>query len=155
MIKKLVDYVLVYLMWIVTMLLGVWFIFLLRNALEVALRDFYVQNAVDRALQAGFIDRIFTITIGLFWLGLVIASEFYFRNGVEHGDLLSRFAKLIGPGLILIFGVDILLLLMQGGSAASWSRWVILASELFFGIGLFLFAKSPHNGKPENKSASV
>ena len=151
MIKKIVDYVIAYLMWIVTILLGIWLIFLLRNALEVALRDFYVRNAMDRALQAGFIDRIFTITIGLFWLGLVITSESYFRNGVEHRDLLKRFAKLIGPGLLLIFVVDLLLLIMQGGSTAPLSRWVILASELFFGIGLFLFAKSPRNLIPEKK----
>ena len=155
MIKKIVDYVIVYLMWIVTMLLGIWLLLLSRGALQAALTVFYVRNAMDRSLQAGFIDRIFTITIGLFWLGLMIASESYFRKGIERGDLIRRFAKLIGPGLLLIFMVDIFLLFMQGNSAAIWSRWVILAGELFSGIGLFLFGKSTQSVKPEKNDLSV
>ena len=138
--KKILSYVTAYLMWILTAALGVWLMLISRSAFLGALA-LYAGDSVQRAWQARFFEKIFTIAIELLWLVAMIVVEEYFRMGVQRHSLLVRFAKVAGPELLAVFVVDALLLWLQRGSA-SWLRWLTLGGELVLGAALVWLARS-------------
>jgi len=146
--KKILSYATAYLMWILTAALGVWLMLISRSAFLGALA-LYAGDSVQRAWQARFFEKIFTIAIGLLWLVAMIVVEEYFRMGVQRHSLLVRFAKVAGPELLAVFVVDALLLWLQRGSA-SWLRWLTLGGELVLGTALVWLARSaktPRSGR--------
>ena len=146
--KKTLSYVTAYLMWILTMALGVWLMLISRSAFLGALA-LYAGDSVQRAWQARFFEKVFVIAIGLLWLVAMIVVEEYFRMGVRRHSLLGRFAKVAGPEFLAVFVVDALLLWLQRGSA-SWLRWLTLGGELVLGTALVWLARSaktPRSGK--------
>lgn len=146
--KKILSYVTAYLMWILTMALGVWLMLISRSAFLGALA-LYAGDSVQRAWQARFFDKAFAIAIGLLWLVAMIVVEEYFRMGVQRHSLLVRFAKVAGPEFLAIFVVDAFRLWLQRGSA-SWLRWLTLGGELVLGTALVWLARSaktPRSGR--------
>jgi hypothetical protein len=76
----------------------------------------------------------------------MIVAEAYFRAGALRDDLFERFARVTGPVLLGIFGVDLILFWLQGVGGGDWLRWFILAAEL--GIGIALLMSSRPQPKP-------
>jgi len=146
--KKTLSYVTAYLMWILTMALGVWLMLISRSAFLGAFA-LYAGDSVQRAWQARFFEKAFAIAIGLLWLAAMLFVEEYFRMGVQRHSLLRRFAKVAGPEFLAVFVADALLLWLQRGSA-SWLRWLTLGGELVLGTALVWLARSaktPRSGK--------
>ena len=150
--KRWLSYGVAYLVWIVLLLLGLWFIVISRQGFLGALSAFYVKDSLPRAWEARFYDKAYTIALGLLWLVFMIITEDYFRTGVGQGRLWRRCARVAGPELLLIFVADLFLLLVQRGAGRSWWRWLILASEIVGGVALFCFGRSsrkPARAKPD------
>lgn len=144
-------YALAYLMWVVVMALGIWFIVISRNGLLGAFGVYgarYVESAVTRAWLERFYDKVYVILVGLLWLALTVVAEAYFREGVRRRTLLRRFARIAGLELLLIFLADLFLLWVQGWNA-TWPRWLILGSELVSGIALVVFSRLPRASRQD------
>jgi hypothetical protein len=96
---------------------------------------------------------VFSVVVGFGWLIMMIATESYFRDGAEEGDVLLRFAKIAGIELCLIFLADFILLILQGFGGQDWRRWLALIAELIGGTGLTYwgheFAKPSSNQEKE------
>ncbi len=141
--RKFWSYILVYLLWIVVLALGLWFILVGRNSLLAASEVFYVGgDPVTHAWRGSLYDKAYSITVGLLWLALSTVTEPYFRQGLRRRQLWRRFAHIAGPELLLIFAADLSLLWLQGWST-TWLRWVILGAELIVGLALLGFARFP------------
>jgi hypothetical protein len=139
-------YVLAYLMWGVVLALGIWFIVISRNGLLGAFGTFYVGGSMSRVWQSRFYDRVYIIAVGLLWLVLMVFAEAYFREGVPRRQLLKRFARVVGPEILLILAADLFLFWLQGG-VGHWLRWFILGSELVVGVLLVVFAWSSRSSR--------
>ena len=130
-----------YLLWALTIALGLWLLLVSREAFLTG-ASFYVGDDIVRGWQVRFLDKAVFIVGGLFVIILFTLTEGYLRGGLEKQDLFKRFAKITGIELLLIFGFDILLVLMQGAAAGSWLRWLIVLVELALGIVFFRIGRS-------------
>ncbi len=125
-----------YLLWLVNALFGIWLIFICRNTWLAIFNQYYINGSPMRADRAGLLDRLFSILLGLLWFGLVIIFETYFRNSVAKNTLMKHFAKGTAPIVLAIFGVDLILALIQGFAIIGWLRFFILLVELVLGLAL-------------------
>jgi hypothetical protein len=140
--KKIVNYVIAYVMWIIDIGLALWLFIISRSALLNYLGLFYKINSPQYEYTVGFIDKIFSIIVGLGWLAFLIFTEQYFRKGAQKGSLLRPFAKVTGSVMLGIFVVNLILLWLAGVGSSSLLSWLILAVELGVGIGLLVLAKT-------------
>lgn len=149
---KLVKHLAAYALWILTLLLGIWFWFLGRSTL-MGLLGMNMQGSILQVWRGRLADKVFSVVVGFGWLIMMIATESYFRDGAEEGDVLLRFAKIAGIELCLIFLADFILLILQGFGGQDWRRWLALIAELIGGTGLTYwgheFAKPSSNQEKE------
>ena len=139
--NKVVRYVAAYIGWIADLGLALWFAYLCKTALLGIFALFYTGNLAYQN-RVIFIDKVFTILLGLGWLVFMIATEAYFRTGIEKESQQKRFASLTGPLLLCIFVVDLILACIQGFGSENWLRWLILVAELGIGIVLVVSVKT-------------
>ena len=139
--NKVVRYVAAYIGWTADLGLGLWFAYLCKTTLLGIFALFYTGNLAYQN-RVIFIDRAFTILLGLGWLVFMIATEDYFRTGIEKETQMKRFASVTGPLLVCIFVVDLTLAWIQGFGSTNWLHWLILAAELGFGIGMMAAVKT-------------
>ena len=135
---KILKYAGAYLMWIADLGLTFWLGFLCRTVFLGFLAVSYKEGQVAYAHRVDFVDKIFSIILGLGWLGFMIVVEAYFRSGALSNGLFKRFARVTGPVLLGIFSVDLILLWLQGVGGGNLLRWFILAAELGIGIALLV-----------------
>ncbi len=135
--KKLLSYVLAYVMWLASFLLWVLFLFRSREAISGLLMRFYLPGPIEGTFQRTRVfqsfNQFYFYLGGLVWLVLMIVVENYFREGAKRGSLIRRIGKVIGPEVLLIFISD---LLRTVSSTFQALDWVILAAELIVGAGL-------------------
>ena len=141
--RRWVDYIPAYLAWAVVAALGVWFMLISRNSFLGVLSAVYVRDSIQRAWQVRFLDKVYFIAVGLLWTIVVVITEAYFRRGAGRPDLGQRIAKVLGIELLLIFGADVVLLILQGFNVNVWQRWLIMVGELALGIAATRFARRP------------
>ena len=141
--RRWVDFIPAYLGWAIVAALGVWFMLISRNSFLGVLSAVYVKDSIQRAWQVRFLDNVYFIALGLLWTVVAVITEAYFRKGAGHPGLWRRIAKIIGIELLLIFGADFTLFILQGLSVNMWLRWLILVGELALGIAATLFARQP------------
>jgi hypothetical protein len=146
--RSWLGYIAAYLMWVIVLALGIWFLLVSRTGFLSALAAYHNTETVSGVWQVRLLDQVYSVTVGLIWLVLMTVTERYFRKGVRRGVLLTRFATIVGPEILLILVADLFLLWLQGGSRV-WSRWLILGSELVIGAGLVLFARYSRTRKPD------
>jgi len=144
----IIKYVSAYLMWIVDLGLASWLFVISRTVFLGLFALSYQGGKLVYAQRVDFADKVFSILLGLGWLVFMIIVEAYFRSGVSREDLLKRFAKVTGPVLLGIFGVDLILFWMQNGDGSDWLRWLVLAAEL--GIGMILLMWARFQPKPNS-----
>lgn len=135
---KIIKYAGAYLMWIVDLGLTLWLAFISRTVFLSILASSGKAGQLTYNHQADFADKLFSILLGLGWLGFMIAGEAYFRAGIARDDLLRRFARVTGPILLAIFAVDLILFWLQGVGGGNLLRWFLLAAELGAGIALLV-----------------
>ncbi len=145
---KIIKYVSAYLMWIVDLGLAFWLFVISRTVFLGLFALSYKGGQLVYAQRVDFADKVFSILLGLAWLVFMIIVEAYFRSGVSREDLLKRFAKVTGPVLLGIFGVDLILFWLQNVGGSDWLRWLVLAAEL--GIGMILLMLARFQPKPNS-----
>lgn len=150
---KIIKYLVAYSMWIVDLGLTFWLGFMSRTVfLDIFALSYRGGDALYPKLvysqRVDFADKMFSILLGLGWLAFMIGSEIYYRNGAMHDNLLRRFARITGPVLLGIFGVDLVLLWLQGTGGGYLLRWLILAAELGIGIALLVWVKTQPKQNP-------
>lgn len=145
---KLFKYAIAYFLWIADLGLAFWLIFLSRTVLLDIFALFYKEGDWAYSRRVDFADKVFWVILGLGWLAFMIVVEAYFRAGALSDDLLRRFARVTGPVLLGIFGIDLILAWIQRVGGGDWLRWLILAAELGFGIFLFVSARPRSRPQP-------
>ena len=130
--KKITAFLTYILLWIVELLLGVWIFVQSREVFQgvLALSIQNAKNNFDALKTAHLFNVVFTIVLVIVALVFMILVEEYFRNGARDGNMVRRFLRVTGLVVLVIFGLDVGLLLLQGISAAIWERWIILVLEL-------------------------
>jgi hypothetical protein len=112
--KSIAAYVVVYLLWAVSILLGYWVISDLRDAilasLAVASLNRYQSNARDAFnfnLKLRATDVSSWIGVGIVLVILIVYIEFLYRTGMPVGRLWSRFflVTAIGFGILALTGL--------------------------------------------------
>ena len=123
-----------YLLWFVVAALGFWLALQLRTSIEITMIGLYARDDLSRARVAGFVDKIAFSMLICAWVVGIVMAEGYFRGGVKSHLLMKRFAMIFGPGLLVLFLVDLFNLLILGIRSASWWQWLLLAGELLIGV---------------------
>jgi len=161
-LKSLAAYGLVYLLWAVSLPLGGWVIYDLRDAILTALAvitaKLYQSNtreAFYANLQLRAADTTSWLLMGVALVVIIVLIENIYRLGMYVGRLWSRFFLVIGVcfgllGLINLMN-DLLRLLV---SAFTWRG--LFAPAVFGLVALFFFGigkskRLPDNPKPENQ----
>jgi hypothetical protein len=139
---KIIKYIGAYFLWVVDLGLAFWLIFILRTVYIDIFALFNKNGAWVYSRRVDLADKFFLLILGLGWLVFMIILETYFRAGARDEDLLRRFARVTGPVLLGIFGVDLILFWLQGVGGGDWLRWLILAAELGFGIVLLISVRN-------------
>ena len=145
---KVIKYVSAYVLWIVDLGLTFWLIFISRTVFLDIFALFYKEGAWVYSRRVDLADKVFLLILGLGWLVFMIVVEEYFRAAALRDDLLKRFARVTGPVLLGIFGVDVLLFWVQGVGRDNWLRWLILAAELGIGIALIVSVRPRSKSEP-------
>ena len=135
---KVLKFSLAYVLWVADLGLGLWLLFISRNAFLDILALSYKPGNLTYGHQVDFADKMFVITLGIGWLGLMIGIEHYYRTSALTGELLQRFARVTGLLLLCVFVVDLILVWVQGVGNNTWLRWLILAAELGAGVALIV-----------------
>ena len=145
---RIIKYVGAYVLWLADLGLTFWLLFITRTVFLDIFAWFYKDGAWVFSRRVDLVDKFFTLILGLGWLVFMIVTEGYFRAGVLRDDLLIRFARVTGPVLLGIFGVDLILFWLQGVGGGDWLRWLILAAELGLGTVLLISAGSQSKAAP-------
>lgn len=142
-IKTGASLLLAYLLWLVTLALGIWFAVISREAFETYLGKYFIQEQGQFTLtrQARFWDLVFAVVVWLLWFVMMIITEEYYRRGVRKNALWQRFARVAGILLILIFLADLLQNLMLGAGEVGWLRWLLTVTELVLGAALISLSR--------------
>lgn len=131
--KTWLSHILVYLLWIVLVALGFWFLILSREVFLSA-ATYYAGDSITRGWQTRFYDKVFFLVAGLLVLIFIYVTENYLREGIAKHAVLRRFAKTVGWVLLLIGVMDVALLVLQGVADGGWLRWMIIVAEVGSGI---------------------
>jgi hypothetical protein len=137
---RLSKYLGAYVLWLVDLGLAFWFVILTRTVYLGFFALSYRPGAYVYAQRVDLADKFFVLILGVGWLIFMIITESYFRKGAVSDDLFLRFARVTGAVLLSLFGVDLLLLWLQGGG--DWRHWLILTAEVGLGIILITFDRS-------------
>ena len=143
--NKIIKYLNAYGAWLVNLGLAAWLFFLTRTVYLDIFSFFYKPGGWAYAHRVEFIDKILVLILGLGWLVFMIMTESYYRSGALEVDLFKRFARVTGPLLIVIFGMDLILIWLEG--ASNGFHWLILAAELGIGIAFILLTRSQPKSK--------
>jgi len=145
---RIIKYLGAYALWVVDLGLAFWLIFISRTVFLGIFALFYKPGAWLYSRRVDLADKVFLLILGLGWLVFMIVVEAYFRAGALGDDLLQRFARVTGPVLLGIFGVDLILFWLQGVGGGNWLHWLILAAELGIGIALLVAARPQSKSEP-------
>jgi hypothetical protein len=137
--RHLMNHIAVFFAWAINSALAFWVMVVVRNALLVSLAVFYVGESNPRAWRARFWDRAFFVFAGLALLIFLFASDGYLKDGIPKGDVLRRFARLLGVQLLILFPADLLTTLLQESLLGRFAIIVVIV-ELLGGMGLLAYS---------------
>lgn len=103
--KTALQYVFVYLAWIVLGIVGFWLVFQLRtNLLEIMALLFEDPDSFQDSWTMRGIDRWFVVLMGAAWVFCITLLEGYFRASVEKQLIVPRIGRVfLTLGLITGF----------------------------------------------------
>ncbi len=122
---------LIYLLWAMLLLLGLWLLLLGREVFITVFALLYAGGPSWLRWRVSFLEKVFLLAAALLWMAFMILSEAYLESGMRKGRLGLHVARLAGPELLAVGAADLSLLLLQHG--AMWLRWLILAIEFAAG----------------------
>ena len=89
LLKRSFATVMQYVLWAVTILLGLWCLLAARAAINLAFIFTFANRWVLRA-----VDRFSLLIMGIVWLIAIIIVEDFLGKGVDKGDLYKRFLQI-------------------------------------------------------------
>ncbi|MCL6432147.1 MAG: hypothetical protein K6V36_15030 [Anaerolineae bacterium] len=122
---------LIYLVWTVLLLAGLWLLLLSREVFVSVFALLYAGGPSWLRWRVSFLEKAFLLAAALLWMAFMVLSEAYLESGMRKGRLSLHVARLAGPELVAVGTADLLLLLLQHGAA--WLRWLILGIEFAAG----------------------
>jgi carbon starvation protein CstA len=138
--------VLVYGMWFVFILLGIWILIVGRNDLSEWLSRYYIQDNFQHSKEAQFFNQIYFFIAGLVLFILTIVVEEYFKHGARKDELAKRISKVMGFELMALLAVSLISAYLIGFSPLVW---LILGAELVVSVGLIWFGvRKPNAVRP-------
>ena len=123
----------IYLVWFPIVALLFWLAVQLRTAIEIGLSAFIIGTNPWNARYADFLDKYSFAAIICIWIVVIILIEAHLRNGIRDKSMTRRFSKIFGPGLLLLFLVDLFNVLMPATTSAGWPRGLVVVMELLAG----------------------
>jgi hypothetical protein len=138
--KMVLTYLFAYLMWVLSMALGVLFLLLGRTTFPFLIGSMLAESDFDARQWAIAIDRIFTLLAGMGLVFNMVVVENYFRSGVKRKDLTRRLARVFGIQLLLLFIADGTQQLLLASYTVNWPRLALLLLELAAGLFLTIYS---------------
>jgi hypothetical protein len=140
------SYILAYLLWIVSMGLGVLALFFIREAYLLAI----VVSASNRsgrlpselfalALQARAADQLSIVVLGLFMIILIVYLEHYYRTAVPAGSLWARFSLATAIELGVLFLANAIYFSIEGQIRPVIGKVVYVLTFEALLVGLFVW----------------
>lgn len=124
--KSWIQYLFVYGMWSVFIILGILFLVISRNSLTGLLTLYTDSDNFQWSMMLKFIDRSYFLVAGVALFVMVIIIEEYYKRGVKAGVFWQRVFRSFGIEILLLFIVSLI------------SAYLIGISPL---IGLVLFSQ--------------
>lgn len=131
--RKILPYILAYLLWIVTAALGFLDLIMARKLCLTLMAMISFNRWV-----AGAVDKFSFLIFGIIWLILVIFSEYYYRRSIFKKRLWQNFSLVTRLQLLFLFLTHLIPLPLSG---LKIGRYTLLATgaELTGGLALLLF----------------
>ncbi len=85
-----------------------------------------------------FLDKVFIVSFGIFWLGSWIFLEQYYQEGVEDKELLPRFMRVTGIELVVAFVAQVISTYYNTQPQQQLIQAILIAVALVLGIFLIL-----------------
>ncbi|HOT90833.1 MAG TPA: hypothetical protein PLJ78_04100 [Anaerolineae bacterium] len=151
--KSWFNYILFYVLWVLLMALGFWFLFLSREVFLTA-AAYFAGDSVTAGWQVRFYDKVFFLAVGLGLLVFILVTENYLRAGIAKHTVWQRFAKIAGWTLLVIAVTDTALLILQQFTGFSWLRGLVIVADICLGAG-FLWIGRRASKKPAASSSTT
>jgi type IV secretory pathway TrbD component len=153
-VKLIVNYAVAYIMWILSFLLWLLFMFLSREAIAGLLMRFYLDGSLNKMKFFQFFNQWYFYFLGLVWLILMIVVENYFRQGVIKRNLYRRISLIVGPEIILLSIANFVRSLV---TVFAIQDWLISGFGFILGVAMVWWAKKnkpPTPGLLEKKAST-
>ncbi|KKI89842.1 hypothetical protein WQ54_22075 [Bacillus sp. SA1-12] len=139
---------LAYLFSVVTAVIGILLWFTIRETLMITLT-----HVSFNFWSLPAIDNFSFLLLGIGWLVLVYASNFYYRKGYREGAIWPAFFLISGSQALLFFICK--LIMISIGYSAGVSNILIAMIECLAGAGLIIMAKKMTRNKLINKNNNL
>lgn len=145
--RQVPKYALAYLLWAVSIALGLYVINTVRQAI-IGLLDLSRQGAADvdqfsRLMQRNAIDRFGVVILGLVLLIVIIIAEHLYRTGVARGTLARSFFLItaIELGVLFVFDVVFFIAGLNAGILTVATGWVQLIELALLALFIWLYRR--------------
>jgi hypothetical protein len=134
-LRRILPYVLCYLLWGITIALAFLNLITARSLYLTIMGVLSVQP-----WSASAIDKITFLFLAIVWLVLAIFSEYYYRTSISKNRLWKSFSLMTGIQLLFLFAAHLLPSLLVGVRSFTWIDYILFAGELGAGLVLLLIA---------------
>ncbi len=141
--KRIIPYLLCYLLWAITVALAFLNLLLARRLFLVILSAFSVSSQ-----SAAAIDKVSFIFLAVLWLALVVFSEYYYLHSISKDRLWKSFSLVTGIQLLFLFAARLTPSLIIGVRRFTWVNYLLIAGEL--GGGIILLVIGFHCSSPRS-----
>ena len=128
-----IQWILVYVFWVITAGLG---FLCLISARNLSLSILYLFS-VSR-WTASAVDKMIFLILGVLWLVLVIFAEYYYREAVAKNILWKHFSFITSTELFCLSGSHLIPVLIIGKTNVYWGSLLLPGIELIGGIIFFM-----------------
>ena len=130
--SKWIQWILVYVFWIITMGLG---FLCLISARNLSLSILYLFSVSRWSAPA--IDKMTFLILGILWLVLVIFAEYYYREANSKNILWKHFSLITAIELFCLSGSHLIPFLIISKTNVYGGSLLLPVIELIGGIGFF------------------
>ena len=133
--KRIMPYLLCYLLWAITAALAFLNLLLARRLFLAILSAFSVSY-----WSATAIDKVSFMLFAVLWLVLVVFSEDYYLHSISKNRLWKSFSLVTGIQLLFLFVARLTPSLIVGVRQFTWVNYLLSVGELGGGIVLLVIA---------------
>jgi len=130
--RKWIQWILVYVLWIITAGLG---FLCLISARSLSLSILYLFSVSRWAAPA--VDKMTFLTLGILWLVLVIFAEHYYREALPRKTLWKHFSLITAIELFFLSGSHLMPILIISKTNVYGGSFLLPVIELIGGVIFF------------------